>query len=128
MTPAIISPTRSRAAGYTSAPVGEQHLSIDPSDNGYDGAVDLPGNLVRGRRSGGRGAARDNRSRSSFVLASSRPIASFPPADDAIVLPPAGLPMSRIFAAMWPPFKPSARALDAGVGAALAMRDGSRRS
>jgi N-sulfoglucosamine sulfohydrolase len=107
-----------RDAGYTSALVGEQHLSIDPADLGYDRVVEVASNRARDVAP----AAAALRLPEPFFLSVGffETHRDFPLADDArYTLPPANLPDTAATRADMAGFDASARALDDGVGTVL---------
>ncbi len=107
-----------RAAGYTSALVGEQHLSADPRELGYDHVIDVPSH----RAADVAPAAAALRLPEPFFLSVGffETHREFPAAGDApYARPPANLPDTPETRRDAAAFQASARALDEGVGIVL---------
>jgi N-sulfoglucosamine sulfohydrolase len=110
-----------RRAGYTSALAGEQHLSADPAELGYDEVLDV--RSTRAADVAPVAAAAAGRLPRPFFLSAGffETHREFPAADDGrYTRPPANLPDTPETRADMAGFEASARALDAGAGTVLA--------
>jgi arylsulfatase A-like enzyme len=112
-----------RGAGYWSALIGEQHLSADPEQLGYDRVVEVASD--RASEAGAAAAAllAEDLPRPFFLsvgfFETHREFPAPDPRDARGSLPPANLPDTPETRRDMAGFKASARALDAGVGAVL---------
>ena len=117
-----------RAAGYWTAMVGEQHISADPEELGYDRVVDADTSHAHVVAPAAVALLRD-RPRQPFFLSvgffeTHRDYFEPTSVRDALYsVPPANLPDSPITRRDMAAFKQSARALDHGVGAVLGALD-----
>jgi len=117
-----------RGAGYWTAMVGEQHVSGDPEDLGYDRVVDADTSLAHDVAPATVSLLRD-RPREPFFLSvgffeTHRDYFEPTSVRDALYsLPPTNLPDSPATRRDMAAFKQSARALDHGVGAVLSGLD-----
>ncbi|HTE60493.1 MAG TPA: sulfatase, partial [Solirubrobacteraceae bacterium] len=117
-----------RAAGYWTAMVGEQHISADPEDLGYDRVVDADTSHAHVVAPAAVALLRD-RPRQPFFLSvgffeTHRDYFEPTSVRDALYsVPPPNLPDSPVTRRDMAAFKQSARALDHGVGAVLGALD-----
>ena len=117
-----------RAAGYWTAMVGEQHISADPDDIGYDRVVDADTSHAHVVAPAAVSLLRD-RPRQPFFMSigffeTHRDYFEPTSVRDALYsVPPANLPDSPTTRRDMAAFKQSARALDHGVGAVLGALD-----
>jgi N-sulfoglucosamine sulfohydrolase len=117
-----------RAAGYWTAMVGEQHISADPEELGYDRVVDADTSHAHVVAPAAVALLRD-RPRQPFFLSvgffeTHRDYFEPTSVRDALYsVPPANLPDSPVTRRDMAAFKQSARALDHGVGAVLGALD-----
>jgi N-sulfoglucosamine sulfohydrolase len=117
-----------RAAGYWTAMVGEQHISADPEELGYDRVFDSDTSHVHVVAPAAVALLRD-RPRQPFFLSvgffeTHRDYFEPTSVRDALYsVPPANLPDSPVTRRDMAAFKQSARALDHGVGAVLGALD-----
>jgi N-sulfoglucosamine sulfohydrolase len=117
-----------RAAGYWTAMVGEQHISADPEELGYDRVIDADTSHAHVVAPAAVALLRD-RPRQPFFLSvgffeTHRDYFEPTSVRDALYsVPPANLPDSPITRRDMAAFKQSARALDHGVGAVLGALD-----
>ena len=117
-----------REAGYTSTLIGEQHLSVDPEDLGYDHVMDVDSSHAAqvGPRPRASCAARR---REPFFLSvgffeTHRDFFEPTSVRDALYsLPPANLPDTPETRRDMAAYKASARSLDQGVGSVLDALD-----
>ncbi len=113
-----------REAGYWSALVGEQHLSLDPALLGYDHVVDIGTNRAHSIAPAALELLRSGPSQPFFLsigfFETHREFFQPSSVRDALYgAPPAHLPDAAETRADMAAFKASARALDQGVGAVL---------
>jgi N-sulfoglucosamine sulfohydrolase len=117
-----------RAAGYWTAMVGEQHISADPEELGYDRVVDADTSHAHVVAPATVALLRD-RPRQPFFLSvgffeTHRDYFEPTSVRDALYsVPPPNLPDSPVTRRDMAAFKQSARALDHGVGAVLGALD-----
>jgi N-sulfoglucosamine sulfohydrolase len=117
-----------RAAGYWTAMVGEQHISADPEELGYDRVVDADTSHAHVVAPAAVALLRD-RPRQPFFMSvgffeTHRDYFEPTSVRDALYsVPPANLPDSPVTRRDMAAFKQSARALDHGVGAVLGALD-----
>ena len=117
-----------RDAGYWTAMVGEQHVSADPDDLGYDRVVDADTSHAHDVAPATVALLRD-RPREPFFLSvglfeTHRDYFEPTSVRDALYsVPPANLPDSPVTRRDMASFKQSARSLDHGVGAVLSALD-----
>jgi N-sulfoglucosamine sulfohydrolase len=117
-----------RAAGYWTAMVGEQHISADPEELGYDRVVDADTSHAHVVAPAAVALLRD-RPRQPFFMSvgffeTHRDYFEPTSVRDALYsFPPSNLPDSPITRRDMAAFKQSARALDHGVGAVLGALD-----
>src|SRR5215212_1079041 len=117
-----------REAGYFTAMVGEQHVSADPEELGYDLVVDADTSHAHDVAPAAVALLRD-RPRQPFFLSvgffeTHRDYFEPTSVRDALYsLPPANLPDTPVTRRDMAAFKQSARALDHGVGAVLGALD-----
>jgi N-sulfoglucosamine sulfohydrolase len=117
-----------RDAGYWTAMVGEQHVSADPDDLGYDRVVDADTSHAHDVAPATVALLRD-RPRQPFFLSvgffeTHRDYFEPTSVRDALYsIPPSNLPDSPVTRRDMAAFKQSARALDHGVGAVLSALD-----
>jgi N-sulfoglucosamine sulfohydrolase len=117
-----------RAAGYWSALIGEQHLSIDPSVLGYDHVVDVGTTRVHSIAPAATQLLRSRPPQPFFLsigfFETHREFFEPSSVRDALYgAPPAHLPDTPETRADMASFKASARSLDQGVGAVLHALD-----
>jgi len=117
-----------REAGYWSALVGEQHVSADPADLGYDHVVDLGTTRVDTVAPAARELLRSRPPRPFFLsigfFETHREFFAPGSAREALyAAPPAHLPDTPETRADMAAFRASARSLDEGVGAVLHALD-----
>jgi arylsulfatase A-like enzyme len=117
-----------RSAGYFTAMVGEQHVSADPEDLGYDIVIDADTSHAHDVAPAAVALVRDRPPEPFFLsvgfFETHRDY--FEPTsvrDMLYSLPPANLPDSPVTRRDMASFKQSARALDHGVGAVLSVLD-----
>src|ERR1700709_2588296 len=117
-----------REAGYTSTLIGEQHVSAEPDDIGYDHIVELRSHQASDVAPAAAEAIRKHTSGPSFLSVGffETPRDFFEPTSvrDALYsLPPANLPDTPVTRRDMAAYKASARSLDQGVGAVLNALD-----
>jgi N-sulfoglucosamine sulfohydrolase len=117
-----------REAGYWSALIGEQHLSADPADLGYDHVVGLGSTRVQAVAPAARELLRSRPPRPFFLsigfFETHREFFAPGAEREALyVAPPAPLPDTPETRADMAAFRASARSLDRGVGAVLEALD-----
>ena len=117
-----------RGAGYWTAMVGEQHVSADPEDLGYDVVVDADTSHAHDVAPATVALLRDRPPEPFFLsvgfFETHRDYFEPTSVRDALYsLPPANLPDSPVTRRDMASFKQSARALDHGVGAVLSALD-----
>jgi len=117
-----------RQVGYWSALLGEQHLSVDPADLGYDHIVDVATTHVRAIAPAARRLLYSRPPQPFFLsigfFETHRKFSEPGSARDALYsAPPAHLPDTPETRADMASFKASARSLDQGVGAVLHALD-----
>jgi N-sulfoglucosamine sulfohydrolase len=121
-----------RDAGYHSALIGEQHVSADPAELGYDHVAELGTTRVHDVAPAARELLSDGLPEPFFLsvgfFETHREYFEPSSVRDALYsLPPAHLPDTPETRRDMASFKASARALDQGVGAVLEALDGSGR-
>jgi N-sulfoglucosamine sulfohydrolase len=121
-----------RDAGYFSAMIGEQHISNDPADIGYDRVVDLGTTRVHDVAPAARDLLTNDLPEPFFLsvgfFETHREYFEPSSVRDALYsLPPAHLPDLPETRRDMASFKASARSLDQGVGAVLEALDGTGR-
>jgi arylsulfatase A-like enzyme len=117
-----------RAAGYWTAMVGEQHVSADPEDLGYDYVADAHTSQAQHVAPATVELLRDRPRRPFFLsvgfFETHRDYFEPTSVRDALYsVPPANLPDSPVTRRDMASFKQSARSLDHGVGAVLSALD-----
>ncbi len=117
-----------RAAGYWSALIGEQHLSVDPNVLGYDHVVDIGTTRVHSIAPAAKQLLRSRPPQPFFLsvgfFETHREFFEPSSVRDALYgAPPAHLPDTSETRADMASFKASARSLDQGVGAVLQALD-----
>ena len=112
-----------RDAGYTSTLIGEQHVSADPLDIGYDHVVELRSHQASEVAPAATQAIRDTDAPSFLSVGffeTHRDFFEPTSVRDALYsLPPANLPDTPVTRRDMAAYKASARALDQGVGTVL---------
>ncbi len=113
-----------RAAGYWSALIGEQHISTDPAELGYDHVVDIGSTRVHSIAPAALQLLRSRPSQPFFLsigfFETHREFFEPSSVRDALYgAPPTHLPDTAATRADMAAFKASARSLDQGVGAVL---------
>ncbi len=117
-----------RRAGYTSALIGEQHLSPDPGDLGYDHVVDIDSNHVRAVAPAAVDLLAGGLPEPFFLsvgfFETHREFFEPTSMRDALYsMPPANMPDTEETRRDMAAFKASARQLDQGVGAVVDALD-----
>src|SRR3954451_941204 len=115
-------------AGYTSVPIGEQHLSSDPQELGYDRVVEIDSTHADAIAPAVARVLRDGVSQPFFLsvgfFETHRDYFEPSSVRDALYsLPPANLPDTPQTRRDMAAYKASARSLDQGVGAVLNALD-----
>jgi len=112
-----------RDAGYTSTLIGEQHVSADPLDIGYDRVIELRSHQASEVAPAAAQAIRDTDAPSFLSVGffeTHRDFFEPTSVRDALYsLPPANLPDTPVTRRDMAAYKASARALDQGVGTVL---------
>jgi arylsulfatase A-like enzyme len=112
-----------RDAGYTSTLIGEQHVSADPDEIGYDEVVELRSHQAAEVAPAAAKAIRETKSPSFLSVGffeTHRDFFEPTSVRDALYsLPPANLPDTPVTRRDMAAYKASARALDQGVGTVL---------